>query len=56
MGLQTYSKLDGILLTWRIDKPQLQAYTEIDITDTELQLAMFRRKYIINNLSDAAAT
>ena len=41
-------------MTGQIDEVQLQAYTEIDSTDFALQLAMFRRRHIINKVSEAA--
>jgi hypothetical protein len=54
VSLQTYRKLEGMLLTGEIDEVQLQAYTELDGNDFALQLAMFRRKHVINNVLDAA--
>lgn len=33
VGLQTFSKLEGILLIRQVDEAQLQAYSEIDGTD-----------------------
>ena len=41
-------------MTGQIDEVQLQAYTEIDCTDFALQLAMFRRRHVINKVSEAA--
>ena len=41
-------------MTVQIDEVQIQAYTEIDITDFALQLAMFRRRHAINEVSEAA--
>lgn len=54
VSLQTYSKLESFLVTGQIDESQLQAYNEIDGNDFALQLAMFRRRHVINNVMDAA--
>ena len=55
VSLQTYMKLEGMLLTGEIDEVQLQAYTELDGNDFAMQLAMFRRRHVINNVLDAAS-
>ena len=54
VGLQTYSKLEGILITGKVYEALLQPYIEIYGTDLALELAMFRRSYVINNVSSAA--
>ena len=54
VGLQTYSKLEGILINGKVNEALLQPYIEIDGTDLALQLAMFRRRNVINNVSSAA--
>ena len=41
-------------MTGQIDEVKLQAHTEIDDTDSALQLAMFRRSHVINKVLEAA--
>jgi hAT family C-terminal dimerisation region len=54
IGLQTYSKLEEILVTGKINEAVLEPYIDIDDTDFALQLAMFRRRYVIISVSSAA--
>ena len=54
VGLQTYSKLEGLLITGKVNEALLQPYIETVGTDLALQLAMFRRRNVINNVSSAA--
>jgi hypothetical protein len=54
VSLPTYRKLEGMLLTGEINEVQLQAYTELDGNNFALQLAMFRRRHVINDVLDAA--
>jgi hypothetical protein len=51
-GLQQYGKLESILLSGVVVEDAKQ-YPEINVQDLQLELAMFRRKHVINKVSEA---
>jgi len=42
IGLQTFVKLESVLITEQIDRALLGSYTELNIDDLDVQLAMLR--------------